>query len=78
MKAKNKPETGSLAIRCEGWRRNGGIFTFGPVTWEQCKENGVVMLTVNQDGKTQKLPACKDCWKEVIEKKIEIVHVEPI
>lgn len=66
-----------MKTRCEGWRRYGGAFSLGPVKWEQCKEDAIVMLTVVQDGKTEKLPACKTCWKECIEKNIRIEKVEP-
>lgn len=64
--------------RCEGWRRYGGVFTFGPVKWVQCKERGIVSLTVKQDGKTQTLPSCKTCWNEAIEKGIKITKATPI
>ena len=65
--------------RCEGWRRHGGAFTFGPVTWEQCEEEGEVMLTVKQDDETTTLPACKTCWQECIDnEKIEVVSAVPI
>lgn len=64
--------------RCEGWRRHGGAFTLGPVRWEQCTEQGTVLLTVRQAGKVQTLPACRTCWKEVEENKIEILKVKPI
>jgi len=65
--------------RCEGWRRHGGIFTFGPVTWTQCPESATVMLTVKQDGKKQKLPACPKCWQEARGwKGITVLDAEPI
>lgn len=64
--------------RCEGWRRYGGALSFGPPKWEQCKETGIVMLTVKQDGKTEALPACAICWKEVIQNKIEILESKPL
>ena len=65
-------------IRCEGWRRHGGVFTFGPVTWEQCKSRATVNLTVKQEGKVQTLPACPKCWQEVIDNNIKIIKVEPL
>ena len=64
--------------RCEGYRRYGGVFTLGPVRWEQCKEQGTVMLAVEQDGEVQTMPACLKCWNEVIEKKIKVIEAKPI
>jgi len=65
--------------RCEGWRRHGGIFTFGPVTWTQCPESATVMLTVKQDGKKQKLPSCQKCWLEACSTKgIAVLDAKPI
>ncbi len=67
-------------IRCEGWRRHGGAFSFGPVKWAQCKEDAVVLLTIKQ-GKEKKttLPACKLCWnKSINHKGIKIIEVKPI
>jgi hypothetical protein len=65
-------------MKCEGMRRYGGAFTLGPVRWEACKEPAEVMLTVKQEGEVETLPACKTCWKEVIENKIEVLKVEPL
>lgn len=65
-------------MQCEGWRRTGGAFTFGPVKWEQCKNNAIVMITVTQDGKTETLPACVECWNECINTKIKISEVKPL
>ena len=67
-----------MSTRCEGWRRYGGAFTLGPVYWVQCNEQGIVALTLRQDGKTKTLPACKTCWQECIDNKIEIVKVVPM
>jgi hypothetical protein len=64
-------------IQCQGYRRHGGAFTFGPVTWKQCTNDAIVMLTVKQE-KAERLPACNDCWKECIEKGIKIIKAEPI
>jgi hypothetical protein len=36
------------------------------------------MLTVEQDGKKQAMPACNDCWKECIESEIKITEAKPI
>lgn len=66
------------SLRCEGWRRYGGIFTFGPVTCKQCSNEATVMLTVSQDTKKKTLPACAVCWQECIAKKIKIYKMRPI
>lgn len=52
--------------QCDAWRRRGGAFTLGPVQWEQCKNDAVVLLTVrNPDGSVvTDSPACMECWKE--------------
>jgi len=65
--------------RCEGWRRKGGMFTFGPVHWSQCENDAVVTLTVRQDGvKRKPLPACKKCWQECIGTKgIRVIEAIP-
>lgn len=65
-------------MKCEGWRRYGGAFKFGPVRWEQCKNKPLVKLTVKQEGEVKEVPACKECWQEAIENKIEIQKVTPI
>jgi hypothetical protein len=67
-------------MRCEGWRRNGGVFTFGPVTWSQCKSKATVKLTITQDGKTKTFPACTECWKEAQQPqwKIKIKKAVPL
>jgi hypothetical protein len=63
-------------MKCEGYRRRGGTFTLGPVVWEQCKGNAIVMLqTVGND---KPLPACNICWQECVDSKIEIISVKPI
>jgi len=66
-----------MATRCEGWRRRGGTFTLGPVTWEQCDNNAIVNLTVVQE-KEETLPACKVCWQEAIDKGITIKSAIPL
>ena len=65
-------------MRCEGYRRNGGMMTFGPVKWEQCKNDATVIITVVQDGEKQTLPGCGECWQEAIDNKITILSVEPL
>ena len=64
-------------MQCQGWRRYGGVFTFGPVRWEQCKNEAVVNLTVKQK-KIEILPACLTCWDECISTGIKIIKAEPI
>lgn len=69
--------------RCEGYRRRGGAFTFGPVTWKQCEEEAVVNITVEQteDGRVFKktYPACMTCWNEAIEdRNINVLKATPI
>jgi len=64
-------------MQCEGWRRKGGAFTFGPVEWEQCKNEATVMLEVKQET-IKKLPGCETCWKECIEKGLKIISVVPL
>lgn len=65
-------------MRCEGYTRRGSIMSFGPPTWTQCTNDATVMLTVNQDDRTQTLPSCQECWQKVIENKIEILKAMPI
>ena len=65
-------------MRCEGYRRYGGAFTLGPITWVQCTNNAIVELTAVQDNKESTFPACLHCWKEAIEKKINVTSVVPL
>jgi hypothetical protein len=51
-------------MQCEGWRRYGGAFTLGPVTWRQCANEAVVTLEFIQEGKPERMPACMTCWDE--------------
>lgn len=67
------------APRCEGWRRHGGAFTFGPVRWEQCRNDAVVLLTVEQGGEVLKdSPACAVCWEEGRSRGIKQLDAKPI
>ena len=77
MNKQQKPKRKSKPIQCEGWRRYGGVFTFGPVRWEQCKNDAVVMLTVIQE-KRQTLPACMTCWEECANNGMRILKAVPI
>jgi hypothetical protein len=65
-------------MRCEGWTRTGGAFSFGPIVWSQCENDAVVNLTVVQDGVEEVQPACVDCWNKGIEKGIVIKSVVPL
>ena len=64
--------------RCEGWRRYGGVFTLGPVTWKQCEAQGIVMLKFKDGKKVKKLPACKECWAECLTTGVVIIEARPI
>lgn len=61
--------------RCEGYRRYGGAFTLGPVRWEQCNEEGIVVLHI---AGCEPTPACSKCWKEAIENKLPIESADPL
>lgn len=63
--------------QCEGWRRKGGAFSLGPVTWSQCENEATAILTVTQDGETRDFPACGTCWNECIEKGMDIKNSVP-
>ena len=63
--------------QCEGWRRKGGAFLFGPAVWSQCENKATVMLEVVQDGKSIESPACFTCWSEVIAGEFEIASAKP-
>ena len=70
-------------MRCEGWTRHGGAFTFGPVYWAQCDNEAIVNIRFidNQrsgKGDERTLPACKDCWQKCIDNHLEILEVVPI
>jgi len=66
-----------MSIQCEGWRRYGGAFTLGPVKWEQCKADAIVMLTVEQE-KIEDLPTCLECWNEGKTSGLKIISAEPL
>lgn len=55
-----------MKTRCEGWRRYGGAFSLGPVSWEQCKDNATVtaVFTNLGDKKGKRMPACDHCLRE--------------
>jgi len=67
-------------LRCEGWTRHGGVFTFGPIEWSQCEKDAVVLITFTQkEEKENTLPACKECWQKCIESEnITIISVCPV
>lgn len=66
--------------QCEGHRRCGGAFSFGPVVWTQCENDAIVMLTVEQNEKRpETMPACMVCWLEAVSTDgIKIVKVDPV
>ena len=53
-------------MRCEGYRRYGGAFALGPVTWRQCENEAVLVLTVMQEDEAS-FPACAICVNEAIQ-----------
>lgn len=65
-------------MRCEGYRRYGGAFSLGPVTWEQCKEEAAVIMKCEQEKKVSTFPACFTCWEEAIKTGIKIINVKTI
>jgi len=65
-------------MRCEGWTRYGGAFTFGPVIWKQCENEGVVMVKFIDKGEERNLPACMECWQKCIDNKLQILEVVPL
>jgi hypothetical protein len=65
-------------MQCEGFRRHGGAFSFGPVTWVQCTNEATAVIEVKQDGKTNKFPACDVCQQECGERGIKVVSVTPV
>ncbi len=67
-----------MKTKCEGYRRYGGAFSFGPVVWEQCKKKAIVELIVVQGKKQITFPACMTCWDEAISNDIRIIKAKPI
>lgn len=65
-------------MKCEGYRKYGGVFSLGPITWKQCENDAVVMVEVEQDGKCEILPSCMVCWQEAIDTGMTILSVRPI
>ena len=65
-------------MRCEGWRRYGGAFTFGPPQWVQCHEDATVLITHKTKDGEETTPGCNRCWEECIENNVEIIKVVPI
>jgi hypothetical protein len=67
-----------MAIRCEGYRRRGGAFTFGPVVWKQCGNDAEVELIIVQDKKKSAVPSCVFCWNEAISNdKVQVKSAKP-
>ena len=69
-----------MSKQCEGWRRTGGAFSFGPVRWDQCENEAVVTITVIQEGKQEEpMPACMTCWQECESTSdITVLRAEPL
>lgn len=65
-------------MRCQGYTRNGGMMTLGPVQWRQCTNTAQFMITVSQEGTTQTLPACPSCRDECTRFGIDIIAIENI
>ena len=66
-------------MQCKGCRRIGGILSFGPVRWIDCKNEATVMLTVIQEGNETEMPACNTCWAEGLKTPaIQIKNAVPI
>jgi hypothetical protein len=66
--------------QCEGWRRYGGVFTLGPVKWEQCKETATVTaLITNPDEKPKGFAACDHCLIEALTTTgMKVAKIKPI
>lgn len=69
----------SPRVQCEGYRRYGGAFCLGPVTWERCKLDATRILEVKQGGKgLSKFPVCEECLQECLRTEgIEVVSITP-
>lgn len=66
-------------MKCEGWVRHGGAFTFGPVKWDQCKNEATVKIHFQYDGDIDTLPGCIECWRRCIDAEdIKVISVWPI
>lgn len=68
-------------LQCEGWRRYGGAFTFGPVTWKQCEEKATVMVEGKNAQETlyKTIPMCDTCLREAQTTiGVKVRKVEPI
>lgn len=77
-KCKNKAT--QYVPSCEGYRRKGGAFTFGPPRWIKCENDATATIEFKQGNEDiATLPACTKCWNECIENKdIAIISVKPI
>jgi len=66
-------------IRCEGWRRHGGAFSFGPPKWEQCENDATVTIELKHEGKIFTVPGCNICWQECIDNKtMDVISIKPL
>jgi hypothetical protein len=65
--------------QCDGWRRTGGAFTFGPPEWKRCERIANVRLTTKDEaGLIRDFPVCPDCWHEAIIIGVHILQAVPI
>ena len=67
-------------MKCEGYRKKGGLMAFGPVKWVRCKKSAIVLLTGTQGkNKKFKIPACITCWDEALSHEgIKILSTKPL
>jgi hypothetical protein len=79
MSQEQTVETLKAPLQCEGWRRKGGAFSFGPPVWTQCPNPAVVLVTLEQDKKVvENSPACLECWKEGVKLGLKQLGVTPV
>lgn len=64
-------------MKCCGKRRYGGTFSMGKPRWESCKGTPTVLLLVPSISK-KPMPACNQCWKELLRHNIHIQQAMPI
>jgi len=62
--------------QCEGWTRNGGAFTLGPVSWKQCENQGVFRIKFKDGEAIQTLPACQKCLDECRRTGVKIIEIK--
>lgn len=62
--------------QCDGWRRHGGLMTFGPVKWVQCTEEATVIIKIVQDNEETIMNACQHCLDEAKELNMKFEIIE--